>query len=79
MRKADTLTQAIHINNMIGGDNCSRSMMIGAAFAASENEIPSQWIEKISSKLWDEIEIHANQVNYSLLLFYSYSIIFLII
>lgn len=51
LRVSNSLVEAIHLNNLIGGDNCSRSIVLGALYAASGGEsatIPKEWLEKVN-------------------------------
>ena len=54
LRTAKTYEEAIRENALAGGDNCSRAMFIGAAYAGSMG-VPSEWKDK--SK--DYIEVAA--------------------
>lgn len=51
------------MNILCGGDNCSRSLVIGAAFGATPSAtIPEDWIAKMKPELWAEIEENAEKV-----------------
>lgn len=63
IRKASTLTEAIHANNLMAGDNCSRCMVIGAALAAAGAPIPEAWVQKVRANLWDEVSAAADKVS----------------
>jgi ADP-ribosylglycohydrolase len=45
LKTSETYTKAIQANILAGGDNCSRSMFIGAAYAGSMG-IPAEWKDK---------------------------------
>jgi len=45
LKTTKTYTEAIKANILAGGDNCSRSMLIGAAYAGSMG-IPDEWKDK---------------------------------
>jgi ADP-ribosylglycohydrolase len=64
-KNAKDLTEATHLNNIIGGDNCSRALVIGAIFGAVghvEDIIPADWIAKVNPKVWAEIEETSQQI-----------------
>lgn len=62
MRKATTLADAIHINTLMAGDNCSRALVIGAAFGAAGSAIPEAWTSKMNAKVWEEVSNAADKV-----------------
>lgn len=63
LRKADNLLQAIHWNILMGGDNCSRALVLGAAYGASTGVVPEAWKNKLQSPLWLELEAAADKVS----------------
>ncbi len=68
-RKANTLVEAVTLNALAGGDNCSRGMVIGAMFGATTKggDIPLSWVEKVDTVLWDEICDRADKVSFKVL------------
>ena len=58
LHNCDNYMDAIRTNILAGGDNCGRSVMIGAIYAAiygqGENGLPRPWVEKLTKK--QEIE-----------------------
>lgn len=62
IRKANNLQEAIHWNTLMGGDNCSRSLVIGAAFGAAGDALPASWTNSISSHLWNELQTSADKI-----------------
>ena len=62
MRKASNLSDAIHINTLMAGDNCSRALVIGAAFGAAGSSIPESWEQKMNSNTWSEITAAADKI-----------------
>jgi len=63
LQAADSFTSAIRQNILAGGDNCGRSIMLGAACGAAfgvggEQGIPRQWIARLADpeRLLGEID-----------------------
>lgn len=56
--------EAVTLNALAGGDNCSRGMIVGALFGATSvgGEIPLEWVKKVDSLLWNEICDRADKV-----------------
>ena len=55
LKTKNNLVDAIRANILAGGDNCSRSMLIGAAFGAADTEaVPLEWKQK--TKQFSEID-----------------------
>ena len=54
----DSYVDAVRANINAGGDNCGRSSMIGAMYAAiygqGEKGLPQEWVDKLTKK--EEIE-----------------------
>jgi ADP-ribosylglycohydrolase len=73
LRKTDSLVTAIHVNSLIGGDSCSRAMVIGAAFGAAGENIPDQWVQKCNASVWSEIVEASDKVVKLIIGFPSYS------
>ena len=64
LHKCDNYVDAIRLNILAGGDNCGRSPMIGAIYAAiygqNENGLPQEWVNKLTKK--QEIETLTAQI-----------------
>jgi len=60
----DNYVDAIRMNILAGGDNCGRSVMIGAIYAAlyglGENGLPQGWVNRLTKK--QEIKTLSKQV-----------------
>jgi len=55
LKTQNNFVDAIRANILAGGDNCSRAMFIGAAFAAADTEaVPVEWKQK--AKHFSEID-----------------------
>lgn len=52
MLHAKDLAEATELNIVVAGDNCSRAMVIGAAFGA-HSEVPADWISKVQGSWWN--------------------------
>lgn len=71
MRKARNLEEAVRLNIMAGGDNCSRSFVIGAAFGAIAPSLPESWIENTKPQLWGDIDNEVDKVRLTAFILYS--------
>jgi ADP-ribosylglycohydrolase len=65
LHNCDNYVDAIRMNIFAGGDNCGRSAMIGAMYAAlygqGENGLPQEWVNKLTKK--QEIEALTAQID----------------
>lgn len=56
LRHSDSLENAVEQNVLVGGDNCSRAMVVAAAFAAfsgeSDTTILREWETKVQESWW---------------------------
>jgi len=64
-KNARTLQEAVEMNTLMGGDNCSRILAIAAGYGASatsEDVLPRDWVEKTHSELWNEVREAADKI-----------------
>jgi ADP-ribosylglycohydrolase len=65
-RKAFTYKEAVELNILAGGDNCSRSIAVGGLFAAvadtAVSRVPVDWIEKMNPEVIGEINALAERI-----------------
>lgn len=63
MQETNSWEEAISLNILIGGDNCSRAMIVGAAFGASDL---GAWAhdgpQRVHKELWQEIVERAERI-----------------
>ena len=65
-RKYSSLIDAIEVNILAGGDNCSRAIVLGPMYVDTTTVIPHQWIEAMNKDLWSRIEVLTNKVRKSI-------------
>eukprot|EP00599_Poterioochromonas_sp_BG-1_P003414 CAMPEP_0173140028 /NCGR_PEP_ID=MMETSP1105-20130129/4625_1 /TAXON_ID=2985 /ORGANISM="Ochromonas sp., Strain BG-1" /LENGTH=372 /DNA_ID=CAMNT_0014052903 /DNA_START=88 /DNA_END=1206 /DNA_ORIENTATION=- len=64
-KNARTLQEAVEMNTLMGGDNCSRILAIAAGYGASamsEDVLPRDWMEKTQTELWNEVREAADKI-----------------
>jgi hypothetical protein len=59
---AESYEEAMTENILCGGDNCSRSIVLGGLFGASASSLPEEWKAGVESALWARLESSAEQV-----------------
>ena len=65
-RKYSSLIDAIEVNILAGGDNCSRAIVLGPMYVDSTTVVPNVWIEAMNKDLWGRIEELTSKVSRSI-------------
>eukprot|EP00981_Chlorochromonas_danica_P008499 scaffold2205_cov183-Ochromonas_danica.AAC.24 len=62
LKESKALEDALDTNVRIGGDNCSRALVIGAAWGAKGKELPQEWTKQVNENLWKEVVQRADVI-----------------
>jgi len=67
-RKYASLIDAIEVNILAGGDNCSRAIVLGPMYVntITDDVLPQSWIDTINTDLWGRIEELTSKVKFLL-------------
>lgn len=60
-KTVEVFEEAVNINILIGGDNCSRAMVLGSLYA-KKAVVPESWKSKVKPELLAEIDSFADKV-----------------
>ena len=60
--ESDTFVRVIRENIMLGGDTCSRAVLLGAIVAAVYGGVPDAWVGKLEGGFVSEIRMLANSL-----------------
>ena len=66
LRESSSLTEAVERNIRVGGDNCSRAMVVAAAFAAYDDNVDdvlAGWESKVQESWWKPVSEYVSKVS----------------